>query len=144
MKPRFLSLVAFLFLLAACQPGLRPYDGVVGYTMTTKQDDLVVKYVEPASYGWPLLEQRAREACALKLNVAVGEVVLDIQSKEVATRDVDIAILTGGPSYTGDYSAKTNAGGRTTFNSTSSMGSVITKTRKSESFNELAGICRHQ
>lgn len=137
---RLTCVLSAAFLLAACHPGLRPYDGVVGYEFNRNDQSIFVTYTEDSVYGWEFLEAQAAKACKKETGVSPGTLRSGTVRRETLGKEVAVSIVSGGPMYTGGGTVKNGLGGEIRHAHVTS-GSESSSVKRTATFNRLIAEC---
>ncbi|MFZ3193031.1 MAG: hypothetical protein WA154_07480 [Moraxellaceae bacterium] len=89
IRPIYL-LTLSMTLLIGCASGVRPYDGVVGFTLIPQQSNHY-RYVDEQRHGQAFVVAQLRKGCAEQLGITAEQVQLD---------QLDVRPLTGRVSQT--------------------------------------------
>ncbi|TBW57947.1 hypothetical protein EZI54_05700 [Marinobacter halodurans] len=90
---RWVIVAAAGVLLAGCQsPGLRPFDGAVGYTFASRGSEWRVSYTDRAGRDWSELEMQALAACARETGQPPERLHLANLTRNEFARDVPVPV----------------------------------------------------
>ena len=140
MTFRSALIISAILLVSGCQPGLRVYDGVVGYEIAKSDSGVTITYTEDAQRGWVFLENQTRKVCALMLSAPIEAVQTRTLSKEVVSKEINVSVFTAGQAD--GARGKANTPGGTMGGSVNiPVGSTVEGVGMDMKFNRLISAC---